>query len=115
MAHGKQETTFPYANSRSLYVLLDWRASREFPDLRERQVFVCKSEPIGAPRFGVWINLGWFDNSVADLKSIASPNANYFVANAAVSRAIQPLLVNRSIILAGNLSVREFAAGKMFW
>src|SRR5262249_10527731 len=78
-------------------------------------VFFRESEAVHAPGFRLWINLGWLNESAADLECFATANANHFVSDARILTAVPDLLVNRSVAFASELPESESIASKLFW
>jgi hypothetical protein len=82
--------------------------------LRECCVFIREREAIRAPRFGIWINFGWLNESAVNLKAVAPPNADYLKRRRMLV-ALPRLPINRETALAINLLVVESVTPKPGW
>jgi hypothetical protein len=91
-----------------------WFFQRNFKELGPGLVAIGEREAVHAPGFGVWVNLGRFNKSAVNVKTVSATDANYLPTNARIATATPRLLIYRGIPFARDLSVEESVAPKFF-
>src|SRR5436305_4476506 len=93
---------------------LDRLSTGDLSEFAKCGLLILHRPTVRAPRFRIWINLGRLNKSAVDLKALASADANYLVGNSRLSAASPTLFIYCCVSLAGNLSVGESVAPKLF-